>query len=442
MQITYGKNNNYIDICDIFKDRFIYQNQVIIPQGTQFNLIFGDPVINQVKEIIIKYQNNEISIKEDDCHNNQILLSLSTNSNQIKPNENYLINYGTSNIFTNITQAFIKKFIKNENSIYIPKYVNFNKLFGDPIENVGKSIQIYQDINLIREIPEAREDDLHFSLDTFNIKNKNKNNNNKLIIIAIFKNESHILEEWIAFHLKQGVDKIYLIDNGSTDNYQSIVKKYLITGDISIIVDSTPHAQNILYNKYYLPIAKLSEWVLIIDLDEFIYSRGPYPTIVDYLDTLDNNISRIHIPWKCYGSNGHILQPNNVLNNFTKRSCLDNVNIRFANVKSITRGSKIKKLDIHHSTIQDGIITISSKNSHQCKGCHCKICFGNKAEYILNNSSIHINHYCIQSQKWFIDVKMKRGAADHIEHENIRNLEYFKNYDINEITDNEILNKV
>lgn len=439
MQITYGIDSDNINITDTFKDLFIYQDQVIIPQGTQFNLIFGDPVINQVKEIIIKYQNNEIIIKEDDCHNNQILLSLSTNSNQIKPNENYLINYGTIDIFTNITQAFIKKFIKNENSIYIPKYVNFNKLFGDPIENVSKSIQIYQNINLIREIPEAREDDLHFSLDTFNIK---KNNNNKLIIIAIFKNESHILEEWIAFHLKQGVDKIYLIDNGSTDNYQSIVKKYLITGDISIIVDSTPHAQNILYNKYYLPIAKLSEWVLIIDLDEFIYSRGPYPTIVDYLDTLDNNISRIHIPWKCYGSNGHIEQPNRVLANFTKRAGLDNADIKIANVKSITRGSKIKTLDLHHSNIGDGIITISGKNSHPCKGCHCQICFGNKAEDILNNSSLHINHYCIQSKNWFMDVKMKRGDALNKQYDIFRNLKYFKDYDYNDITDTEILTKL
>ena len=40
-----------------------------------------------------------------------------------------------------------------------------------------------------------------------------------LSLIAIFKNESHILKEWIEHYINEGVDKFYLIDNGSTDNY-------------------------------------------------------------------------------------------------------------------------------------------------------------------------------------------------------------------------------
>ena len=39
-----------------------------------------------------------------------------------------------------------------------------------------------------------------------------------LSIVAIFKNESWILKEWIEHYLNQGVDHFFLIDNGSTDN--------------------------------------------------------------------------------------------------------------------------------------------------------------------------------------------------------------------------------
>ena len=32
-------------------------------------------------------------------------------------------------------------------------------------------------------------------------------------IVAIFKNESHILEEWIQHYIKEGVQHFYLINN-------------------------------------------------------------------------------------------------------------------------------------------------------------------------------------------------------------------------------------
>jgi len=35
---------------------------------------------------------------------------------------------------------------------------------------------------------------------------------------AVFKNESHIMIEWIEHYLSHGVDTIYLINDESTDN--------------------------------------------------------------------------------------------------------------------------------------------------------------------------------------------------------------------------------
>ena len=47
-----------------------------------------------------------------------------------------------------------------------------------------------------------------------------------LSIGAIFKNESHGLEEWLLNHLNEGVEHFYLINNGSTDNFMPIIEKY------------------------------------------------------------------------------------------------------------------------------------------------------------------------------------------------------------------------
>ena len=45
-------------------------------------------------------------------------------------------------------------------------------------------------------------------------------------ILAIFKNESEILDEWITHYIREGCSKFFLIDNGSSDNYIEKLAKY------------------------------------------------------------------------------------------------------------------------------------------------------------------------------------------------------------------------
>ena len=40
-----------------------------------------------------------------------------------------------------------------------------------------------------------------------------------LSVLSIFKNESHILEEWLNHYINEGVDHFYLLNNNSDDNY-------------------------------------------------------------------------------------------------------------------------------------------------------------------------------------------------------------------------------
>ena len=47
-----------------------------------------------------------------------------------------------------------------------------------------------------------------------------------LSVLAMFKNESMIIQEWINHYIEEGVEHFYLIDNGSTDNYYEKIKMY------------------------------------------------------------------------------------------------------------------------------------------------------------------------------------------------------------------------
>ena len=44
---------------------------------------------------------------------------------------------------------------------------------------------------------------------------------------AIFKNEAHIMKEWIEHYLYHGIEHIYLINDFSTDNFLEILQPFI-----------------------------------------------------------------------------------------------------------------------------------------------------------------------------------------------------------------------
>ena len=106
----------------------------------------------------------------------------------------------------------------------------------------------------------------------------------ELCIVAIFKNEGHALKEWIEHYLREGVDQFFLVDNGSTDGYD--LKGY---DKVEVWVNPKKHAQVELTN-HYLQKAKKYKWVLVVDLDEFMYARNGFKTIKEYLRSVSSDV--------------------------------------------------------------------------------------------------------------------------------------------------------
>ena len=268
-----------------------------------------------------------------------------------------------------------------------------------------------------------------------------------LCLIAIFKNESHILREWINHYLNQGVQKFFLIDNGSTDNYYSIIEPFIIKKKIFLVRDDKPHSQIELYNKYFLNICKRYKWAIICDLDEFIYARIGFKKITGYLQYINNykHISQIFIPWKVFGSNEYNTldkpQPKSVIKSFTKR--LDYNRYRpfeevllkkereiFTYTKCIIKTKFLLKFDIHQHIMiplfnnMFNFIMPNNKNNIHENRTFCEI-----NENILNSSFLNLNHYCIQSLNFYLKVKITRDDA--VYNINERNIKLFYKYDNN-----------
>ena len=267
-----------------------------------------------------------------------------------------------------------------------------------------------------------------------------------LSIVAIFKNEAHIIDEWIAHYINEGVNHFYLIDNGSDDMYLEKIQSFIDKGIITLFSDGEKWAQVKLYNQYVLPIKNDSEWLMVCDLDEFIYARNGYDTISDYLNSRPNNTAMIRIPWKMFGSNGNKKQPASVIDSFTKRceyiNEIEHPGMRdpsHSSSKVIVRTKFLSYVNIHQCDLKKWpkrviensngqAITMEDPNHQYIDEC------------LLNESFLHLNHYAIQSLDWFMKVKMTRGAADTERHEQIRNKDYFLKYDLttNQIEDSEL----
>ncbi|HCC04319.1 MAG TPA: hypothetical protein DEP51_05650 [Clostridiales bacterium] len=62
---------------------------------------------------------------------------------------------------------------------------------------------------------------------TLNIKKREIPRNDYLAVVCIVKNESRYIKEWIDYYLLMGVDRIYLLDNESTDNLKEVIREYI-----------------------------------------------------------------------------------------------------------------------------------------------------------------------------------------------------------------------
>lgn len=254
-----------------------------------------------------------------------------------------------------------------------------------------------------------------------------------LSVGAIFKNEAHILREWIEHYLAEGVEHFYLINNDSTDDYEAVLRPYVARGLITLIYDARPMLQRH-YSDYLVDVRFETEWMLVCDLDEFVYTKEG--TIRRFIEEFAKPpINAIVLPWLCFGSAGHFKQPESVVRAFTKRRrySLPNQGEKCF-CKEIVRMADVEHFDVHQHTL------IFKK---QIDGC------GNRVETVgvldideefIGKAKILLNHYRVQSEEWFKTVKMTRGDVYYGQHD-IKVDDYFNGFNFNDVQDSTLAEK-
>ena len=221
-----------------------------------------------------------------------------------------------------------------------------------------------------------------------------------LSTLSIFKNETLNLKMWIEHYLWQGVEHLYLIDNGSTDNPLQILQEYIDKGCVTYYYNDKKFVQAEHY-RYVFDTYKLKEetfWLAICDLDEFFY--GVDKKLAIKLKTLEY-FNVIYCNWLMFGSDKLINHP---------------ADIRISNTH------REKKLNKYTKYIfKTGIIRDSSQiQIHKLREIN------DKRRVRIANKLIRLNHYQLQSLEYFTKVKMTRGDVNAKKRvNNFRDKKYF-----------------
>ena len=224
-------------------------------------------------------------------------------------------------------------------------------------------------------------------------------------VLAIFKNESLNIEEWVTHYLQQGAGHIFLIDNGSTDTWRPKIERLIASGQVSVISLPEAHQQAKHYWTAYrhFKIQALCDWLLIADLDEFWFCKNG-ASISDALGAYFY-FDVIYANWTIFGSSGHYEHPKSLRKDLVFRQ--QNLGGHHCR-KWIARTSVLEKpwnIGIHFITGACSSRTVS------------------------DNTTFQINHYMTQSVEYFQSVKMSRGDVNSAKHDTTRTMAYFDEYD-------------
>jgi hypothetical protein len=94
----------------------------------------------------------------------------------------------------------------------------------------------------------------------------------KLAICAIFRDEARHLPEWIVFHRLLGVERFYLYDNRSTDDWRLALAPELAEGVVDVIDWPRDRGQLSAYADCLERHRTDTRWIAFIDIDEFLFS--------------------------------------------------------------------------------------------------------------------------------------------------------------------------
>jgi hypothetical protein len=235
--------------------------------------------------------------------------------------------------------------------------------------------------------------------------------NNKLSIMAIFKNEELYLEEWLQHHINEGINHFYLYSNDENMEKYKFLDKYKdkitlipwtnITHSIYSTVqrDAYTHCIRNYINEY--------DFLLMLDIDEFLVPLLKNRKVVDIVNKLDKNkVKSVKIQRYNFGSDGHVRKPfGSVMQNYKKHEKI------CSSFKAMANSTYIDTSQIYYGvhdhpykdTDKEGLVYNSYLKYIRDENTNMYIGPNSCTLNSINEIPLVINHYYTKSQEEYVN---------------------------------------
>ncbi len=256
-------------------------------------------------------------------------------------------------------------------------------------------------------------------------KNKNISKKYNVSICAIFKNEGRYLKEWLEYYKLIGVEHFFLYNNQSDDNYEEILKDYIDSGVVTLIMWPYQAAQIEAYQDCIIQFKELTNWIGFVDIDEFVVPIED-DKIGDFLKKYDSYPS-VKIYWKMFGTSG-------LLNRDKTSFVTEDFIVAWDKLYEVGKCFYNTSYDIDfndpHNKLMHHCLWGKFKGGISLPPVNSKydFCLDGLETYSYNKTVIQCNHYFTKSYSEYIEGKMSK--SDVFFKDNPHDLDYFYRHEL------------
>ncbi|MCC6001942.1 MAG: glycosyltransferase family 2 protein, partial [Pararhodobacter sp.] len=261
----------------------------------------------------------------------------------------------------------------------------------------------------------------------------------RVTLVSTAKDEGPYLLDWLCWHFLAGVTDVLIFTNDCTDGTDELLDALGASGLLTRLDnppdgDVPPHTRALARARGH-PLVALSDWLLVLDADEFLVSRAPAPGIDGLIDAITGQgATEMLVTWRFFGSAGaRHYAPEPVITRF-QRAAPDGHAAGYG-FKALFANTGAHRMQIHHPNLyaearKAGVrrrVVNGSGRRIEADHLHWK-----HTPETHGYGLAQVNHYAIRSSEEFL---LRRLRGDAISAHGRYDDAYFRKHDRNEIAD-------
>lgn len=243
------------------------------------------------------------------------------------------------------------------------------------------------------------------------------------VIVGCMKNEAPYILEWVAYHRAIGVDNFLIYTNGCEDGTDEILSRLDALGIVHHRLNDDwkgkspqQHALNLSLKE---PVIRNADWIIHIDVDEFMNVRCGNGTLDDFLAMVPD-ATNVAMTWRLFGHNGvTALRDDFVIDQFDscapkfcpKPHTVWGFKTMFRNIGAYSKISCHRPNKLQDE-FRDRVKWVNGSGQDMTR--HAADNGWRSSRRTVGYDLLQLNHYALRSAESYL-IKRQRGRALHVD---------------------------